>query len=263
MGVLRVVRRVGGVARERNITFLAASVAYYAFVSLVPLLLLVLVVGNLVGGESFARLLVRRVESLLSSSGQDVLRTALTNSQGRTGAGVVGLLTLTWSALRLFRGLDLAFAEAYGTASDPSLVKQVLDGVVTIVLLALTVGLMVAVGYVVRLPAVAEALPVPNVVGTLALFVGLVVAFLPLYYVLPPVDVSVREALPGALFAGVGWLVLQVGFRIYAANAAEYQAYGILGAVLLLVTWLYFAGVFFLLGAAVNAVLAGRSYGAG
>ena len=261
MGVLTGVRRVVGVARDRNITFLAASVAYYAFVSLVPLLLLVLVVGNIVGGEAFARLVVQRLESSLSSSGQEVLRTALTNSQGRTGAGVVGVLTLAWSALRLFRGLDLAFAEAYGTASDPSLIEQLVDGVVTVALLAVTAGLMVAVGYVVGLPAVSEALPAPNVVGTLALFVGLVVGFLPLYYVLPPVDVSVREALPGAVFAGIGWLILQVGFRIYAANAADYQAYGILGAILLLVTWLYFAGILLLLGAVVNAVLAGRSRG--
>jgi membrane protein len=96
------------------------------------------------------------------------------------------------------------------------------------------------------------------VLGTLALVVVLALSFLPIYYVLPPVEVSVREALPGAVVAAVGWVLLQVGFRVYAANAGRYAAYGLIGAVLLFVTWLYFASIGVLLGAAVNAVRRGR-----
>ncbi len=261
MGVLGVARRVVGVSRDRNITFLAASVAYYGFVSLLPLLLLVVAVGSLVGGEAFAQLVVRQIQGVLSESGREVVHMALTNSEGRTGAGVASVVVLTWGALRLFRGLSLAFAEAYGTPGEPSLVGQVVDGAVTVALLGLTVGLLVAVGYVVGLSGVVDALPYSGVVATLGLFVGLVVAFLPLYYVLPPITVSLGEALPGAAFAAAGWVVLEVGFGIYAANAGQYQAYGILGAVLLLVTWLYFAGLAFLVGAVVNAVLAGQTSG--
>lgn len=84
------------------------------------------------------------------------------------------------------------------------------------------------------------------------------IVFLPLYYVMPPVDVSAREALPGTAVAAVGWLVLQFGFQIYVANAGNYQAYGLLGAVLLFQTWLYFASILVLMGAVVNVVLAGR-----
>ena len=84
---------------------------------------------------------------------------------------------------------------------------------------------------------------------------ALVVVFLPLYYVLPPVSVSVRHALPGTVFAAVGWVLLQVGFFYYTGSAGQYAAYGLLGAVLLFVTFLYLAGVVLLVGAVLNAVL--------
>jgi len=45
------------------------------------------------------------------------------------------------------------------------------------------------------------------------------------------------------VFAAVGWTVLQIGFQLYASNAGQYEAYGAVGAVLLFVTWLYFAGI--------------------
>jgi len=257
MGVTTTAKRVVEVARERNVTVLAASVAYYAFVSLLPLALLVLVVGSFVGGEQFATLVVRRLESALSSSGEEVVSRALTNSRGRVGASVGGLAVLVWSALRLFRGLDLAFAEAYDAVDEPSLLRQLIDAAVTLALLAVLGAMAVGVTVAVRLPAVAEAVPAPRVVGALALFVALIAGSLPLYYVLPPTEVSVREALPGAAFAAVGWLVLHSLFQVYAANAGRYQAYGAIGAVLLLVTWLYLAGIVLLTGAVLNAVRAG------
>ncbi|WP_435174617.1 YihY/virulence factor BrkB family protein [Halorussus sp. AFM4] len=251
-------RQVVGVARDQNVLFLAASVAYYAFVSLIPLTLLVVVLGSVLGGEAFARFVVQQVASSLSTSAERVLQRALTNSTGRTGAGLVGVVAVAWSAFKLFRGLDLAFSEAYGTDRDPSLVQQLVDGVVTVALVAVAVGFVVAVGYALRNPAVGPRVPLRSLVGNLALAAGLVVAFLPLYYVLPPVEMTVREAVPGAVVAGVGWVALHALFQVYLSNAARYQAYGVIGGVLLLLTWFYFAGAVVLLGAVVNSVLGGR-----
>lgn len=238
--------------------FLAASVAYYAFVSLMPLALLVIVVGSFVGGQAFADLVIRQVASSLSTSGERVLQRALTSSSGRTSAGVVGFVTVAWSALKLFRGLDIAFSEAYGTERDPSLVEQLVDGAVTIGLVVVAVGLVASVGYVLRSPGIAANVPFKNLLGNLALVGGLVVAFLPLYYVMPPVEMTVREALPGAVTAGVGWVALHALFQFYLAHAGQYRAYGIIGAVLLFLTWLYLAGAVVLVGAMVNSVFGGR-----
>jgi membrane protein len=96
--------------------------------------------------------------------------------------------------------------------------------------------------------------PLAGPLGAAALVAVLALALLPVYYVLPPVDVSLREVLPGAIVAAVGWVLLQAGFGVYATTAGRYGAYGIVGAILLFVTWLYFASIVVLVGGAVNAV---------
>ena len=65
-------RRTIIATRDAEVSFLAAAVAYYAFVSLVPLLLLALAVATTVGGEAFARDVVDEAGSFLTPSGQDV-----------------------------------------------------------------------------------------------------------------------------------------------------------------------------------------------
>jgi len=86
----------------------------------------------------------------------------------------------------------------------------------------------------------------------------LAVVFLPMYYLLPEPDIGLREALPGAAIAAVGWTLLQAGFQVYAASAGQFQVYGVIGGILLLVTWLYLAAVVVVVGGVVNVVLAGR-----
>jgi membrane protein len=91
------------------------------------------------------------------------------------------------------------------------------------------------------------------------LVVPLLLAFFPIYYVFPDTHVTVREVLPGVVVAAVGWTVLQVGFQLYVTYAGQSEVYGTLGAVLLILTWLYLAGLLLLVGVAVNVVLSGRT----
>ncbi len=246
------VRGVVALAADRNLTYLAAGIAFYTFVSVIPLILLTVAVASFVGGDALAGRVTGILGQQLSSAGQDSVTQALTQTAGRGAASAVGFLGLAWSALKLFRGLDQAFDELYLDDLRTSLLEQVRNGLVVVVGIGLAVGLVVAVGVV--LSVLPLEFPFVDVLGSLLLSVLLGVAFLPVYYVLPPVDVSVREILPGAVVAAGGWMLLQVGFRLYAAHAARYAAYGMIGAVLLFVTWLYFASIVILLGGAVNAV---------
>ena len=257
MNAASTVNAAVAVARDRNLTLLAAGFAYYAFVSAIPLVVLVLIVGSIVGGDAFTSFVLEQVGSLLSGSGERVVRQALSGGAGRAGAGVVGTLLVVWSAIKVVRGLDVAFAEIYATTEEPSLLEQVRDGVVALLGVVFAVALMVAVGVVLR-GSILAALPFPNLFGALALLVGLTVGFLPLYYVLPQTDMTLRRALPGAAFAAVGLVVLQFVFQAYLAGAGKYEAYGAIGAVLLFVTYLYFGGVLLLLGTTLNYVLGPR-----
>ena len=241
---------------EREITFLAASVAYYAFVSLVPLVVLALAVGSLIGGATLAERLIDAAGDLLPAAGEELLTAALTAESGRTEASIVAVVVATWGGIKVFRGLSKAFDRVYGADEKTALVTELLEGVVVTLGVVGAFGLMIGVGVLLR--ALPGTVPFAGPVGWLLLVGGLVAAFLPIYYVLPPTAVTVREALPGTTVAAVGWTVLQAGFQLYASIAAGQEAYGALGAVLLFVTWLYFAGVLMLLGAVVNVVVAGE-----
>ncbi|GGN99838.1 MULTISPECIES: YihY/virulence factor BrkB family protein [Haloarcula] len=237
--------------REDQISFLAASIAYYMFVSVFPLLLLSLVVGSIVGGEAFAESVVGAVGSALSPAAADLLEDALTSAVGRGGATVFGLAVTVWGALKVFRGLDLAFSQIYGTSGDDSFVGTVVDAASALAGIGLALAGLFVVGSLGAFFGVTVAL------GGLALIPVLTVAFLPLYYLFPDADLSLREALPGALLAAVAWTVFGTAFSIYASQAGSFQLYGVIGGALLLVTWFYFAGQILLVGAAFNKVLLG------
>ena len=257
LAVKSIARHVVDLIQDRNLTYLAAGIAYYAFVSIIPLMLLAVAVASFVGGEAMADRVVNILSQQLSPSGQNLIREALANTAGRGVASVVGFITLTWSSLRLFRGIDQAFDEVYRDTLETSLLEQLRNALLVVIGIALAIALVVVSGILLSILPV--AVPFVNLVGTIALLIVLVAAFVPIYYVLPPVKVTLREALPGAAFAAIGWVVLQLGFRIYAAHAGEYAAYGVIGAALLFVTWLYFASIIVLVGAAINAAIRKRA----
>jgi len=259
-GIGRVVRHTVREVRDDRITFIAASLAYYAFVSLVPLMLLAVVAASLFGGEALVIALANRATAALGQQAGDLVRETLAGTTGQAGAGVVGTAVLLWSGLKLFRGMDVAFSTVYGAPLPESIVDQLRNGVVTLGAVGVGIAATVAVGVALAVldpDLVVVGFDLAGVVGTLVLVGGLTAAFLPLYYLLPG-DVEVHEALPGALFAAVGWTVLQTGFRVYASTAGSYEGYGVLGAVLLLVTFLYFGALILLVGVVLNAVLADR-----
>jgi membrane protein len=245
-------KRVAVVAKEQELTFLAAAVAYYAFVSLIPAAVLALIIATTLGGESFATVLLESTSQFLTASGQDVLTTALTASDGRGSATVLGLAFLCWGTLKVFRALDTAFGDVYGTESQDTLLDQLIDSLIVVVGIGASMTLMFALAgafAAFNLGVVVEAL------GVLTLPILLTAAFLPIFYRFPDTDVTVREVLPGTVVAAVAWTVMQAGFQLYASVAST-SAYGIVGGVILLVTWLYLAGAVVILGAVINVVLA-------
>jgi len=251
---LEVVRRTLSLASERELTLLAAGVAFYAFLSLVPLALIGLSVATFVGGETLAASITEALEDVLTPSARELLEGALTEGTGRGGATVVGSAGLLWAGSRVLRGLDRAFSRIYAASSGKSIVEQFRDGV--IVFLTVAVGLS-AMGGVEALIA-ATTTGVLSALGPLFLFLTLLVVFLPLYVVFPGAGVGIGEALPGAALAALGWTLLSRTFGLYTAVASTYTLYGALGGVFLVHMWLYLGSVVLMGGVALNAVLAGR-----
>ena len=254
-GVVPVCRTVLAVAREAQLTLMAASLAYYLFGVLLPLVLFVIIGLSVLGGGSLGWV-IELASGTLLPPGTRVPRTVLGNTGGQLRAAVIGGAILAWSAFRLFGALDGAFAAVYDTREHVSLVGRALDSL----LLLLTVGVAMAamLGLGVGVVFLAPDRSAIRIVGPIFLLVTLAAVFLPTFVLLPEVDVPLAEGLPGTLFVAAIWTISAAFFRFYATLSESVQLYGIAGGVLLVLTWLYVAGLAVLVGAAINAVLAGH-----
>ncbi|MFA9415565.1 YhjD/YihY/BrkB family envelope integrity protein [Natrinema sp. HArc-T2] len=241
--------------QEKNVTFMAASIAYQAFVSLIPLLVLLFFLVSFVGDQALAEQVSTTTEGFLPESGQVMLENGIEGDTGSVGTSLIGLVALVWGSLKIFRGLDTAFSEIYASTAENSLVDQLRDGAVVFA----TIGVaLVAAALATVVFAFFPSIPFIGVLNPLLLVVGLTIAFLPMYYFFPDTDVSVREVLPGVVVAAVGWAALQSLFQVYVAFASSSDSAGPIGAILLLLTWLYFGGLILLVGVVVNATHSGH-----
>jgi membrane protein len=247
MSVLSTGREVVRTVREENVPFMGASIAYYALSSLVPLLVVSLAVLSALGATAS---LVDLLGTALSESGETVVERVLASAAGHRIAGVLGLLVTLWAGSKVFQGMAVAFSQIYGDDVNLSLPARVARSLLVVGVLLGAIALLSATA--VAFAYVELQVPYPRLLGTLATLVGLVVAFVPVYYLLSPVDTSVRHVLPGAVVTAVGWVLVQVVFYAYAQHAGRYAAFGFLGAILLFVTALYLAATVLVLGGVVN-----------
>ncbi|MBA4493613.1 YihY/virulence factor BrkB family protein [Paenactinomyces guangxiensis] len=79
--------------------------------------------------------------------------------------------------------------------------------------------------------------------------------FLSLYKFAPNTKVTFKQALPGALFATVGWQLSSLCFSYYVSINNYSLIYGNLGAIIILVGWFYLTALILILGGLINATL--------
>lgn len=90
---------------------------------------------------------------------------------------------------------------------------------------------------------------------TLALII-MILVFVSLYRSTPNHRLSLKDVIPGSIFATIGWVIISIAFSYYANNFSNYsKIYGSLGGIIALLTWLYFSSIIILLGAEINASL--------
>lgn len=257
----------------------AAAMAYYAIQSLFPGLLVVVLVSLLLSstetvtdGVNWA---VRQgMDAKLADALQNTLQGAAENASRSVGvAALIAALTSISSA----SGWLAAAGRAIEPDSDRRRGRNPLTGrirfslwtLVLIALLILALVLLAAGGDLADhvftwLGAENGAPLVWSVVRPLLVFAGIVGAMLVLYRVAPDRIHSppLNELLPGAIVAGVGWIVATGGFAYYIRNLASLgTTYGTFATPIILLLWLWLSGVVVLLGAEVNAELERRRRG--
>ena len=243
--VLGIATTVARVAYEQEIKYPAAAIAYYAFVSFVPLLLLVFAII----GERFATQIHTTTPRFLTPAAQQLVYESTTTASGRTGAALLAIVVLAWSGVNVATGFQ-AVIERIEVGTERPLSDQLFEAVAVLGSLALAiVSIVLTSTFFALRPAVPP-------VAFVTLFAALTGVFVPLYYVPSQVLRSPSAALPGAVTAAFGWATIHTAIQFYAANAGRYAIYGVLSGIIIILTSLYAAAAVLMIGAIVNTTLA-------
>ena len=265
----RVTSQLSERIREHNLTLIAAGVAFYGFLALVPALIAFVSVYGLVADESDV---TRQVEDLGSSLPEEVSTflvyqlTQIVNasSAGVSIAAVIAIALALWSAssgiAALVTGIHVArerdepkgFVAKRGKALALTLGAIVVLGVVLFVIVAVP-PLIRDAGLGSAGRAVFEVLRWPFLAAVMVVAVALLYRF------------SVSESTngwfgfvsAGAVVATVGWVVASGLFAVYTANFASYgKTYGALASIVVVLLWLWLSCLVVLLGAEVDGARA-------
>jgi membrane protein len=257
-----VLQRVRKEAKEDNVGLVAAGVAFWAILSIIPLLVGIMAVGVLVAGPAqvheqlgpLAGILPGPVARSLTDQLSDAAATM--SGKGKTLGLVIGLLGVLWTCSRgisaVISGLHIVIDET----ETRSVVRRratafvLAIGAVTAVLGAL--ALVSAVPHVALHQAdVVLAFGIRCVILALLAVVGLILLY---RYGPDRRDADWHAVRWGAGIAMVCWLVMSLVLGLYVADTGgRSSTYGTLAGVAAVATWLYMSSYIVLLGAEINA----------
>lgn len=243
------------IAREKQVTVDAASLAFYAFNSFVALAVLVYATFSVLGTGTVLPGLLQALTGVGAVEFQRLFEQVGGGTAGRRRAIVLAVAIAVWSSLRLFRAVESVFVEVYEIRKERSVLEHLVDSVLVLVVVTVTIAVLASVGTLFLFRTTGWLW---SVLGPFVMWLALVVLFFPMYYTFSDEDASGREILPGTAFAAAGWTISAIVLRVYLGMSESVDLYGVVGALLLVLTWLYVVGLSILLGVISNAHLAGR-----
>jgi membrane protein len=266
-GWFDVLKRTQQGIKDTHASIVAAGVAFYAFLALVPALIALVIVYGLLANPTDVK---DQISSFASAAPRDAQRllttqlTSITRSAG-SGAGIGALIAIVaalWSASSGMAALDTGLTVVNReTETRGALKRRLLALVLTVFAI---IGVVAMLALVVALPSVAHDIGVSGI-GK----IGVEVVRWVLLAALLLVGLGVimrygpqrrrprwRWITPGAIVALVVGLAASIGFSIYVSAMGNYnKTYGALGAIIVLLLWLYLMAYAVLFGAAMNAEL--------
>ena len=251
---------------DDRVLLVAAGVTFYLLLALGPLLAALVSIYGLVLDPANISEQVGALAGVVPGGGVDILssqleRLASTNNSTLGFAFLLSLGIALWSANAGMKSLFDAMNIAYDEREERGFVRY------TLVTLAFTVSLIVAIIVLAGFNAAfttfqsAIGLKIPNnIVNVITALLALTVliVFLAMLYRYGPSreDAEWKWITPGAIFAGIGGVVVSALFTFYVANFGTYnETYGSLGAIIGFLTWLWLMMVVIVMGGELNSEL--------
>jgi membrane protein len=250
--------------RDDDCLGLAAQLAYYLLLALVPAIVFLVALASFFPADAVSQM----IGSLRAFAPGDVVQIVEEQLQRVANGDQGGLLTVgiamaLWSSSAAIVSVADAMNRAYDIDEGRPWWK------VRLMAIALTIGLalfiITAVTLVMVGPTLGEQIASRLGLGTVfewtwrvlqwPVVIGLVVFALALLnYFAPDAEQDWEWITPGAALSTVLWLIASLGFKIYLASFADYNAtYGSLGGVIVLMLWFYISALAVLVGSEMNA----------
>ncbi len=266
---LGALKRVGRKILEDDCPGLAGQLAYFTLFSLFPFLLSLVALAGLVVDDpvSLLKVLTERLQGFLPKDAVRLLDDYINLTlRGATPSVLIfAILATFWSGWAAADAILKAVNRAYELRETRPWWKlwsisvlMVLGFALVILSLALVVFGPEVGGYVRSLTGLPEAfLILWNIARWLLAFIAVTLAHALLYYIAPNAKIPFKWITPGGFAATVLILVSGVGLDLWVTSFGRYnQIYGQVGAIMVLMLWLYVTGLMVLIGAEMNAVLA-------
>jgi membrane protein len=256
-------RGVGELYNSDGLTH-AASIAYYALLSLFPLMLLgIFVLREMTSDAGDRDAVVRFVfryfpRQFSFISGQlDAFQSAPVTF------GFWGIVAVIWGGLGVFNAITSAVNHAWAVEKRRSFLKHRLVGLVMMVCAGLILILGLIIASLVRLAEtrLGEAMVRSPWIDSISGGFGSILATLLLigcvalvFYFIPNTTVRFRDVWPGAILVGVLWRIALRLFSWYAADLATWNViHGSIAAVVVFLLWIYVSAVILLYGVEMTA----------
>ena len=248
----------------------AAMIAYFLLFATFPFLLTLASLLAFLPIPNLMDWLLRVLGEIVPSAAVDLMRNSVERlvTRQRSGLLSLGIVVSVWAAANAVEAFMQALNRVYGLREHRPFWKT--RGIA--ILLAVGVSLFTVLGLLALWFGSQVSHwwenrgglgPLPVLVWDVARW-PLVLLFLigaidQLYYIGPAVRQRWRWVTPGAIVAVLGWVAASLGFSAYVRHFGSYNAtYGSIGAMIILLTWMYLTAFLVLLGAEINAVAGER-----
>ncbi len=261
-----------GVFDETAITFsrsratqAAASLAYYTFFSIFPLMLLLILIGSFfLDRQNMLQRVTQAVQGVLPVPQQFIVQNLQQVLKARAAVGIFVFVSLLWSASGMFLNLAYEINKAWPEAKERNLLQSHLIGIDMV--LGLTVLLLLSIVLDSLTKWLAGPAPANGPLGafnplalisSLGSWLAIFLLFLVMYHWVPTVHVGWSASVWGAIAAAIGWKAATTGFAWYLSSPfARYQlVYGTLGGIVAFLFVIYIIAMITLFGAHLTAAV--------
>jgi membrane protein len=250
---------------SKHLSILAGGVAFYAMLSIFPALAALVALYGLVADPATVQHQINAVHGLIPGEAQTILENYLksivrSNSSKLGISLIVSIAIALWSAragiVSLIQALNIVYEEdeKRGTIRYQALAL----GMTLVAILSVLAALIL----IAAIPPLLKFLPLGNslkiagyIIPWPILFVLVSVGLAATYRFMPSRhEAKWRWVSWGGILATVIWVAASAGFSFYVAKFGNYdKTFGSLGAVVVLLTWLYLSAYVVLVGACFNA----------